>query len=155
MSYESVMPQPDMAMAKSQCGFSQTGLLGFHTHLFFHKLKPAFRQFHAPPTSQTPDLKELEELLYFLPQEFRLTEHNFPAAEILPARLHGTYLQTIAIAYRPCVMRILESNGHCNDPELIQAAKKGIGALIDSTKAYHSLGLQRLLVPNVWVVAHR
>lgn len=149
------MPQPDIARAESQCGFARTVLLSFHTHLFFHKLKPAFRQFHAPPTSQTPDLKELEELPDFLPQELGFAEHNSLAADILQAHLQGTYLQIIAIAYRPCVMRILESNGHCNDPELIQAAKKGIQAMIDSTKAYHGLGLQRLIVPHVWVIAHR
>jgi hypothetical protein len=40
------------------------------------------------------------------------------------------------------------------DPQVVELAKKGIKALIESTRAFHGLGDKRPIITNVFGTAH-
>ena len=91
------------------------------------------------------------------------------ARDMLGARFRAKCYGAQVITYRPFVLKILDglvdSNGHCQlplcleefYPHVLAYARKGIRALIDSTRAFHGLGdpsRQRLIVTNIWGTAH-
>jgi hypothetical protein len=116
----------------------------------------------------------------FVPPEFKFEPSDPPAGEILSARLRAKYWGAKVITYRPFVRQILEFNfqkmsnespmpasdfrsgvvvpviGPNNDipPQMIEYAVKGVGALIESTRAFHGLREKRYVVTNIFGTAH-
>jgi len=111
------------------------------------------------------------------------TASGEPATDILSARLRAKYYGAQMITYRPFILKILEVQrpdvpiGAVNqtwtrdandprvevvdnkivDPLIEDYVKKGIAALVHSTRAFHGVvdcSRQRLLVTNVWGTAH-
>lgn len=115
---------------------------------------------------------------------FAFKEDDPPAGDILSARLRGKYWGAQVITYRPFVRMILEFNhgrktqlsspqmtefrqGNVYsriasgaktigefDPKVIELARKGIKALVESTRAFHGLGEKRPIITNVFGTAH-
>ncbi|PVH69730.1 hypothetical protein DL98DRAFT_661528 [Cadophora sp. DSE1049] len=110
-------------------------------------------------------------------------EGSHPANDILTARLRAKFYGAQVITYRPYVEEILELSSLSSVPsdrsagapyaiemssfvdgqvfiqtsrfhKHLQYAKRGIRALINSTRAFHGLGGGRLIVTNVWGTAH-
>lgn len=110
-------------------------------------------------------------------------EGSPPANDILTARLRAKFYGAQVITYRPYVEQILELSSLSSVPldrsagapyaiemssfvdgqvfiqtsrfhKHLQYAKRGIRALINSTRAFHGLGGGRLIVTNVWGTAH-
>jgi len=118
--------------------------------------------------------------LRFVPPEFMFEPTDPPAGDILSARLRAKYWGARVITYRPFVRQILERNfqkmsnespmpasdfrsdvvmpviGPNNDipPQMIEYAVKGVGALIESTRAFHGLKEKRFVVTNIFGTAH-
>ncbi|KAH6649692.1 hypothetical protein F5144DRAFT_588356 [Chaetomium tenue] len=116
----------------------------------------------------------------FVPHEFKFQPTDPPADDILSARLRAKYWGAKVITYRPFVRQILEFNfqkmsnespmpasdfrsgvvvpviGPNNDipPQMIDYAVKGVGALIESTRAFHGLKEKRYVVTNIFGTAH-
>jgi hypothetical protein len=116
----------------------------------------------------------------FVPLEFKFKPTDPPADDILSARLRAKYWGAKVITYRPFVRQILEFNfqkmsnespmpasdfrsgvvvpviGPNNDipPQMIDYAVKGVGALIESTRAFHGLKEKRYVVTNIFGTAH-
>ncbi|KAG9227940.1 hypothetical protein BJ875DRAFT_479028 [Amylocarpus encephaloides] len=96
-----------------------------------------------------------------LTPKFTWHENDPPATTILAARLWAKYYGAQSIAYRPFVLKILEYSAFRRtgdiEPKVLDCARICIQALIKSTSAFHGLsdpGVHRLLVENVWVIAH-
>ncbi|RDA88602.1 hypothetical protein CP532_5819 [Ophiocordyceps camponoti-leonardi (nom. inval.)] len=116
-------------------------------------------------------------------RRFAFKEDDAPAGDILSARLRGKYWGAQVITYRPFVRMILEFNhnrkqatgpgtmefhlgsvhqkigGNATsldmDPQVLVLARKGIRALIESTRAFHGLGEEmRPIITNVFGTAH-
>ena len=117
----------------------------------------------------------------FLPVEFAFKETDSPADDILSARLRAKYWGAQVITYRPFVRQILELNfqktvgndspmppsdfrsdvsvpviGPDGDipPGMIEYARKGVNALIESTRAFHGLREKRFIITNVFGTSH-
>lgn len=101
------------------------------------------------------------------------------ASDLLSARLRAKYYGAQVITYRSFVIKILEMSskggeviteefkanisapavmdGKELDYKVIEFARNGIKALINSTKAFHGLGdpgRERIIVTNIWGTAH-
>lgn len=115
---------------------------------------------------------------------YAFNEDDPPADDILSARLRGKYWGAQVITYRPFVRMILEFNhGRKNhpssphmtvfregyvysqiasgarsmsdiDPKVVELARRGIKALVESTRAFHGLGEKRPIITNVFGTAH-
>jgi hypothetical protein len=111
---------------------------------------------------------------------FAFQEDDPPADDILAARLRAKYWGAQTITYRPFIRQILQSSylleqhpgtefrdsvnapvilsiaiSHDGiEPGLLEFAKKGIKALIESTRSFHNLGEKRPIVTNVFGTAH-
>ncbi|KAG7414887.1 hypothetical protein Forpi1262_v016788 [Fusarium oxysporum f. sp. raphani] len=104
---------------------------------------------------------------------FAFREDDPPADDILAARLRAKYWGAQVITYRPFIRQILQfshsikthascpnfpsvsSETHGDiDPQVVELAKKGIKALIESTRAFHGLGDKRPIITNVFGTAH-
>ncbi|KAL8410431.1 hypothetical protein RB596_000204 [Gaeumannomyces avenae] len=102
-------------------------------------------------------------------------ENDPPATEILDARLRAKFWGATNIICRPIIKSILNSKFKeqrsdnpeeidwtdpineivdPNDPIILNYAKKGIRALIKSTKAFHRLRERRFIITNVFGTAH-
>ncbi|EGZ74518.1 hypothetical protein NEUTE2DRAFT_155194 [Neurospora tetrasperma FGSC 2509] len=122
--------------------------------------------------------------LRFVPPEYKFTHEDPPAGDLLSARLRAKYWGAQVITYRPYIRQILESNMaqmataespmpastpseamtpldtqmHSVNGEItqdtIEYAKKGIRALIESTRAFHGLPDKRFVVTNIFGTAH-
>lgn len=120
----------------------------------------------------------------FVPQQFKFDKDDPPAGDILSARLRAKYYGALVITFRPFIKQIVHFNLRATlnsrnpisaesrsdvtvpvinpeatiakdiDPLLIEYARKGIEALIQSTKAFHGLGHQRFIITNVFGTAH-
>ncbi|RDA93725.1 hypothetical protein CP533_0214 [Ophiocordyceps camponoti-saundersi (nom. inval.)] len=113
---------------------------------------------------------------------YAFREDDDPADDILSARLRGKYWGAQVITYRPFIRMILDCNhsrkqetgpetmefqvGNLHqrfsrdttsvdfDPQILELARKGIKALIESTRAFHGLGESRPIITNVFGTAH-
>ncbi|KAL1840440.1 hypothetical protein VTJ49DRAFT_478 [Mycothermus thermophilus] len=118
----------------------------------------------------------------FVPPEFKFDINDPPAGDILSARLRAKYWGAQVITYRPFVRQILEHNFQRTmalegqmpasvdfrsgvvvpvigpdekiPAEMIEYARKGVRALIESTRAFHGLKEKRFIVTNVFGTAH-
>lgn len=109
----------------------------------------------------------------FVPPEFKFDKNDPPATDILSALLRAKYWGALAITFRPFIKQIV----HCSqqrtmlnspaavigpeatlandiDPNIIEYARRGMHALIQSTQAFHGLGPRRFIITNVFGTAH-
>ena len=114
---------------------------------------------------------------------FAFSDADPPATDILNARIRAKYWGAQVITYRPFIKRILQPfedmetksskqkvlvpsekpqsftpqidmlNTHI-DSHTIELAKKGIKALVESTRAFHGLGRKRPVITNTFGTAH-
>ena len=110
---------------------------------------------------------------YWVPGVYHWNDDDPPAPDILSARLRAKYWGSQVIIYRVYIRAILEgdvgpaqwgsmdtgANGQMAspniDPRIVQSARLGIRALIESTRAFHGLdGSKRLIITNVFGTAH-
>lgn len=117
----------------------------------------------------------------WVPKDYKWNEDEPPAPDILSARLRAKYWGSQVIIYRLYIRAILELDGSTSlmlggrppqpedwasmgldfggpnnvDPRILNFARLGIHALIESTRAFHGLdSSQRLIITNVFGTAH-
>lgn len=110
--------------------------------------------------------------------DFVFGENDPPAEaifseDIISARLRGAYWDAHVLTYRPFIKMVLEfnhqrmykssnsglpANAVCpwNAPStrVIELARRGIKALVESTKAFDGLGDKRPMIANIFGTAH-
>lgn len=121
---------------------------------------------------------------FWVPQVYKWNEDEPPADDILSARLRAKYWGSQVIIYRVYIRAILEADELSPpvlsgrppqpedwaamgidvgnqmvppnvDPRILNFARLGIHALIESTRAFHGLDAsQRLIITNVFGTAH-
>jgi len=135
-----------------------------------------------PPERILTHIQQTLDLSRFVPPAFQFKETDPPAQDILSARLRAKYWGSQVITYRPFIRQILESNHKAAtespaavssadssmpvfSPEsrtpsseyphgTIEYAKRGIKALIESTRAFHGIEQKRFIITNVFGTAH-
>lgn len=129
----------------------------------------------TPPEKILTHIQQYLDLSKFVPPAFQFHEDDPPAKDILSARLRAKYWGSQVITYRPFIRQILESNhkvqmespAAISSPNGSQApvtgeypqstieyARRGIKALIESTRAFHGIEQKRFIVTNVFGTAH-
>lgn len=124
--------------------------------------------------SQIIIFTEALEKTLWVPSLFRFNDEDPPANEILAARLRAKYWGAQVIIHRFFIRRILDYNfaqrmraqnganaaqdGQPTESPLttdnIQLARRGVQALVESTRAFHGLPDKRIVVTNVFGTAH-
>lgn len=147
------------------------------------RIENQFPKVVVKPSDHFPTIEACQENLntikLFAPLFAWDAEQGEPATTILGARLRAKYYGAQVITFRHFVLKILEmsSKGGDNvseefkanisapaigdlkelDFKVMQFARNGIKALINSTRAFHGLGdpgSERIIVTNVWGTAH-
>jgi hypothetical protein len=84
-----------------------------------------------------------------------------PAEDLLHARFRAKFWGANVITYRPYIENIMRQShsgsrpeGSPIDPSMIEYAKRGINALINSTEAFHNVKDRRFVITNVFGTAH-
>lgn len=170
LAYEHQMPYPNPSLAEED-GFPEDVLLSYQAQVYLRKLLNGIRgTLYDACFAELPLSAEKAEVLAqqlqgnWMPDMFSFQESDPPASGILAARLRVKYWDAIVIIFRPFIRMILESNHKrmkgdsrndwFNDSKVINHAKRGIQALIESTRAFHGLGNGRFIVTNVFGTAH-
>lgn len=102
--------------------------------------------------SQTLDTKK------WLPDQFRFDpENDKPANNLLEARLRAKFWGAQVIIHRPIIRKVLEMPlnevpNYLNETR-VTWIKKAIRGLVESTRAFHGLGMGRLIVTNIFGTA--
>jgi hypothetical protein len=135
------------------------------------------RQFGLPTRTEIEQIERLLLNAQAVPPEFRFDPSDPPAGDILSARLRAKHWGAQNITYRPFIRYILDTNEinqrtqrppipvdvaaeagqtvqEYSLAEVINFAQKGIKALIESTRAFHGMGDDRLIITNVFGTAH-
>jgi hypothetical protein len=177
-----MMPYPNSHVAE-RLGFDRRVLNSYLGQLYLRKrlnnihlelynpARPPMLNASGVPTATI--ITEMEGMLNlsFLSTEFKFEFSDPPAGDILSARIRAKYWGARVITYRFHIRRILELNfqsmsnqsqmaasGFSSDnaitPEMIGYAVKGVGALIESTRAFHGLKEKRFVVTNIFGTAH-
>ncbi|KAJ6436396.1 C6 finger domain-containingprotein [Purpureocillium lavendulum] len=165
LSYEDDIPHPNLSLLggyDEQVLDSYLGQLYLRTHL-----NRIHRTLYAPNNGITSErfhsgglFREVSWLskgisdMKWIPPSLDFQERDGPAHDILGARLRGKYWGAQVITYRPFVKVVLESRDKALDQEIFDLARKGITALIESTRAFHGLGDERPIITNVFGTAH-
>lgn len=129
------------------------------------------------------DYVEAALTIRFVPEEFQFAPDDPPATDILSARLRAKYWGAQVITYRPFIRQIVHLSmygptnhspssadlraepgvppldpevmtGNDVDPRMVEYARRGIHALIQSTRAFHGLVSKRFIVTNIFGTAH-
>lgn len=165
---------------------SYTAQLYLRKHL--NKIHGSLYADDAPKVDIRVTLRSLQdtqsrvESMKWVTDNYRFSEDDPPAGDILSARLRAKYWGAQAITYRPCIKLILDLSFdlRCTEarttgrmalayeelspaivrevenlgPDVWGYARKGVRALIESTQAFHGLGVRRPIVTNVFGTAH-
>lgn len=130
------------------------------------------------------DLQAMLDKSMWVPPDYRFNDYDPPAKDILTARLRAKYWGSQVILYRKFIDMIIHDHrlpehtfkgppphrsdwaahkielAHIHipvgmDPRVLNFARLGISALIESTRAFHGLVKgHRILVTNVFTTAH-
>ena len=142
------MPYPDLTVCIMDFGFSELWVGSYLAHLF---LQRHLNQFHTWSTI----LAEMK----WLPGDFKFSEDDEPATDILSARLRAKYWDVKVTKYQPFIKQILDylatftGQRPAIENSAVEYAKIGIRALFESTRAFHGLD-GRAIVTNAFVIAH-
>jgi hypothetical protein len=167
------MPYPEMELL-SQSGFEQRVCESYAGQLYLCKHRNKIYQMLYGSTGQpaSGSIRELETVnmlsegvasMKWASKQFRFGEFDSPAMDILSARLRNNYWRAQAMAYRPFIQRVLQL-GEAKTPTeaqlgteslLVEYARTGIRALIQSTRALHGLAINEWpVMTNVFGIAH-
>ncbi|KAI6474614.1 hypothetical protein MCOR13_011898, partial [Pyricularia oryzae] len=177
--YEQRMPTPNLGHM-IECGIDKRVAYGYQAQIWLRKtLNKAHTLLYGPKSErERHTLIKLVEVLHsnltnredvWWPKFYN---HNTqaPADNILDARLRAKYWGAINIICRPIIKSVLmldcpgmqegldptdPLNGPLDpkDKTVLKIAKRGINALIHSTKAFHSLSERRYIVTNIFGTA--
>lgn len=165
----------DERVAKSYLGqlYLRKQLNKAHTLLYGDRLERSHYRGMLDMIQQLSDM--IDPNLWVAPVFKFDPENDPPATEILDARLRAKFWGATNIICRPIIKSILNSKFKeqrsdgpeeidytdpinevvdPNDPVILSFAKKGIRALIESTKAFHGLKERRFIITNVFGTAH-
>lgn len=181
-NYEQSMPQPNLKHM-IECGIDERVAFSYYGQLWLRKmLNKAHTMLYGPKSEREnfnlitlvetlhQNLTDSEELWW---PKYHPREPNVPADNILDARLRAKYWGAMNIICRPVIKSILErdylqvrqtdSDIDKTDPlnelldphdeQVLKIAKRGIHALLQSTKAFHGLQEQRYIVTNIFGTA--
>lgn len=172
------MPYPNTKVA-CDVGFHKTVVESYLAQLYLRKhLHNIYRILYAPGIECWPqstytrlnpgkdEIKTFNTLraslsnMKWVPMKLQFSPDDTPATDILGARLRAKYWGTKVITYRPVNKHILSFSCDVNkmadpiNPEIINFAHKGIKALVESTRAFHGVSDERLIITNVFGTAH-
>ncbi|KAI7910407.1 hypothetical protein M0657_011385 [Pyricularia oryzae] len=177
--YEQRMPTPNLKHM-IECGIDQRVVYGYHAQIWLRKtLNKAHTALYGPKSEREGYiLIDLVKILYSnLTDSEDLWWPNFhdhdpqtPADNILDARLRAKYWGAMNITCRPVIKSILMRDCQGmqegldmtdplnelldpNDKTVLALAKRGINALVHSTKAFHNLAERRYIVTNIFGTA--
>lgn len=176
LAYEADLPYPDMNLAQNAERETLEDSV-FHLYLGQLYLRKHLNTIHSkiyhpknegkrilPGSPLFEDLGRLMEsvaTMDWLYPPYRFHEDDPPADNILAARLRAKYWGSQVITYRPFIKEIFEDshkiiNGQLAiDPQVLTYAEKGIRALMESTRAFHNVDVnKRLIVTNIFGTAH-
>lgn len=180
--YEQSMPQPNL-QHMIDCGIDERVAFSYYGQLWLRKtLNKAHTMLYGPKSERENfSLITLVETLHqnltggehlWWPKHHP-REPETPADNILDARLRAKYWGAMNIICRPIIKSILEreyiqtnqvdANLDRTDPlnelvdphdsTVLEIARRGINALLHSTKAFHGLGEKRYIVTNIFGTA--
>ena len=192
LHYEEQMPYPNINLALE--GYSNAIMSSYSAQLYLRKqLNLIHELFYNPSSKSNKTLEEKMEYLQtslagsrhkWVPSEFKFTNEDPPAGDILSARLRAKYWGSQSVLYRPFIDVILHPERPTGDlfsqtprylhdavdtslcilprnmtvetfPRALAYAARGINALIESTRAFHGMDPQhRLLVTHPFITAH-
>ncbi|UKZ72974.1 hypothetical protein TrVFT333_000611 [Trichoderma virens FT-333] len=166
LQYENDMPQPNMSLLQ---GFDQRVVDSYPAQLYLRThLNSIHRMFYSPDDSSKPEgLKNVElvagarlrakywgaQMITYRPFVRQILQWSFevkrhPSSPHIPVM--SEYRDGIIAPYiRPDTKKPSQL-----DPSIIELARKGIVALIESTKSFHGLGDKRPIITNVFGTAH-
>lgn len=176
LAYEEMIPYPSADLAIKQ-GFDVRVIQSYFAQLYLRKsLNQIHSMLYDPqnPMSEEPEPAVIEAIqnsldMQFVPPQFKFGRDDPPANDILSARLRAKYWGANVITYRPFVKKILLINynkSQANNgmgsaapseqitPAMIEYAKMGIKALVESTRAFHGLPEKRFIVTNIFGTSH-
>ncbi|PFH62617.1 hypothetical protein XA68_12869 [Ophiocordyceps unilateralis] len=160
--------------------YLRTHLNSIH-RLFYAPEDPSAPKTHESKLRSVEYLASAVSGMKWVAHRYAFREDDPPADDILAARLRGKYWGAQVITYRPFVRMILELNHSRKhaagpemlefrmgnvyqrmptsvekiDPQVCELARKGIKALVESTRAFHGLGEDlRPIITNVFGTAH-
>ncbi|KAF4965133.1 hypothetical protein FSARC_7033 [Fusarium sarcochroum] len=178
VTYEVEMLYPNMSLLE---GFERRVLEGFLGQLYLTKhLNIAHRMFFATTDTthigwnQTSSIEVVSQFVLnmdWVPPSFDSSENHPPADDILTARLWAKYWGAQVITFRPFVLQVLRyerTDGNLTSSPnftavsklsrvqigVMEGAKKGIKALIESTRAFYGLREERPIITSVFDTAH-
>ncbi|KAG7408857.1 hypothetical protein Forpe1208_v012339 [Fusarium oxysporum f. sp. rapae] len=176
LSYEDDMPHPNMSLLE---GFNQRILDSYPGQLYLRThLNSIHRMFYAPEDPAKPGKDKFRNVgvvsdavsgMHWVAPSFAFREDDPPADDILAARLRAKYwgaqnhasspnFPSVSSEFRqditaPVIHPKARTHGDV-DPQVVELAKKGIKALIESTRAFHGLGDRRPIITNIFGTAH-
>ncbi|KAK1829107.1 hypothetical protein QBC39DRAFT_139437 [Podospora conica] len=114
LAFEEIMPYPNLELAK-QLGFDSYILSSYVAQLYLRKsLNQIHQMLYNPENPRIQDgiINHLQNYLdmRFVPPEFKFSDNDPPAKDILAARLRAKYWGAQVITYRPFIRQILESS---------------------------------------------
>lgn len=184
LHYEHVMTYPDHEVALQNGFEARVIQSYWTQLFMRKRLNQIHRSFYDPDKAHPSglpdqnDMDTMEEQLVTqlkLPSAFRFEQGDPPADELLAARLRAKLWGAQVITYRPFVRYVLECNANAEKPlprdgrasgaylqgargysmpQVLAFARKGIKALTESTRAFHGLGEERLIVTNIFGTAN-
>lgn len=180
----SLLQGVDQAVLDSYPGqlYLRTHLNTIH-RMFYAPEDPAAPKTHESKLRNVEYMVSAVSDMQWVAKRYAFKESDPPAEDILAARLRGKYWGAQVITYRPFVRMILEFNHsrkHATgpeamefrmgnvlqtlyssttsldiDPKVSEFARRGIKALVESTRAFHGLGEDlRPIITNVFGTAH-
>lgn len=180
--YEQSMPQPNL-QHMIYCGIDERVASSYYGQLWLRKMLNKAHTMLYGPKSERENFS-LITLVETLLENLTGGEHLWwpkhhprepetPADNILDARLRAKYWGAMNIICRPIIKSILQGDIQTNqvdanldrtdslnelvdphDSTVLEIARRGINALLHSTKAFHGLRERRYIVTNIFGTAH-
>ncbi|PSR78965.1 hypothetical protein BD289DRAFT_376004 [Coniella lustricola] len=170
LQYESSMPYPDMTILTSVSGFSEDVVHSYVAQLYLRKrMNEISGRLYNPKhllliSEQLAETRAIEAILSkakIWADKYHFNRDDPPAEDLLHARFRAKFWGANVITYRPYLENIMRQShsrtrpeGSPIDPAVIECAKKGINALINSTEAFHNVKDRRFIITNVFGTAH-
>lgn len=164
------MPYPDIAMLNTVSGFSHDVVHSYVAQLYLRKrMNEISGRLYNPKhllhiQEQLAETKAIEGILNkadVWADKYHFNTDDPPAEDLLHARFRAKFWGANVITYRPYLENIMRQShsgsrpeGSPIDPSVIEYAKKGINALINSTEAFHNVKDRRFIITNVFGTAH-
>lgn len=176
LQYEKLLPYPHGITMVNTLGFDEPVVWSYHAQLYLRKrLNEISGKLYNPEKIVRPDdqkiLSEIEDSVFknkdIWAGMYRFDLNDPPSDDILHARFRAKFWGANVITYRPSIQEILEISYRRAHPEeypgfalpevsriVLNNACKGLGALKNSTQAFHGLHDKRFIITNPFGTAH-